>query len=328
MLIKKPNDIPSSEITPKSVYVSRRKFITGAIATGAAVAGGVYLRNTIGSGGDDAGAVHADGSKLPGIVKSQFSTTEKPTSFKDITNYNNYYEFSTDKYEPNGLSKSFRTRPWTVKIDGLVKKPKTLDIDAIMKMAPLEERIYRHRCVEGWSMVIPWVGFPLSVLIKQAEPLGKATYVAFETILAPDQMPNQKRAVLEWPYVEGLRMDEAMHPLTILVMGLYDDLLPNVDGAPLRTAIPWKYGFKGTKAIVKISFTDTMPPTTWNRMAPDEYGFYSNVNPKKDHPRWSQATERRIGGSLFSPKQPTLMFNGYADQVASLYSGMDLQKYY
>jgi sulfoxide reductase catalytic subunit YedY len=328
MLIKKPNDIPSSEITPKSVYVSRRKFITGAIATGAAVAGGVYLRNTIGSGGDDAVAVHADGSKLPGIVKSQFSTTEKPTSFKDITNYNNYYEFSTDKYEPNGLSKNFRTRPWTVKIDGLVKKPKTLDIDAIMKMAPLEERIYRHRCVEGWSMVIPWVGFPLSVLIKQAEPLGKATYVAFETILAPDQMPNQRRAVLEWPYVEGLRMDEAMHPLTILVMGLYDELLPNVDGAPLRTAIPWKYGFKGTKAIVKINFTDTMPPTTWNRMAPDEYGFYSNVNPKKDHPRWSQATERRIGGSLFSPKQPTLMFNGYADQVASLYSGMDLQKYY
>jgi methionine sulfoxide reductase catalytic subunit len=327
MLIKKPNDIPSSEITPKSAYVSRRKFITGALATGAAVAGGLYLRNTVNFDGDD--AVQADGSKLTGIVKSQFSTTDKPTSFKDITNYNNYYEFSTDKYEPNGLSKNFRTRPWTVKIDGLVKKAKTLDIDTIMKMAPLEERIYRHRCVEGWSMVIPWVGFPLSVLINQAEPLSKAKFVAFETILAPDQMPNQrKRYVLEWPYVEGLRMDEAMHPLTILVMGLYDDLLPNVDGAPLRTAIPWKYGFKGTKAIVKVSFTDTMPPTTWNRMAPDEYGFYSNVNPKKDHPRWSQATERRIGGSVFSPKQPTLMFNGYADQVASLYSGMDLQKYY
>jgi sulfoxide reductase catalytic subunit YedY len=327
MLIKKPNDIPSSEITPKSAYISRRKFMAGAIATGAAVAGGLYLRNTI-SCGADAGAVHADGAKLSGIVKSQFSSTEKPTSFKDITNYNNYYEFSTDKYEPNGLSKNFRTRPWTVKIDGLVKKPKTLDIDTIMKMASLEERIYRHRCVEGWSMVIPWVGFPLSVLIKQAEPLSKATYVAFETIQAPDQMPNQKRSVLEWPYVEGLRMDEAMHPLTILVMGLYDEVLPNVDGAPLRTAIPWKYGFKGTKAIVKISFTDTMPPTTWNRMAPDEYGFYSNVNPKKDHPRWSQATERRIGASFFSPKQPTLMFNGYADQVASLYSSMDLQKYY
>jgi sulfoxide reductase catalytic subunit YedY len=327
MLIKKPNDIPSSEITPKSAYISRRKFMAGAIATGAAVAGGLYLRNTI-NPGDDASAVHADGAKLSGIVKSQFSTAEKPTSFKDITNYNNYYEFSTDKYEPNGLAKNFRTRPWTVRIDGMVKKPKTLDIDTIMKMASLEERIYRHRCVEGWSMVIPWVGFPLSVLIKQAEPLSKATYVAFETIQAPDQMPNQRRSVLEWPYVEGLRMDEAMHPLTILVMGLYDEVLPNVDGAPLRTAIPWKYGFKGTKAIVKISFTDTMPPTTWNRMAPDEYGFYSNVNPKKDHPRWSQATERRIGGSLFSPKQPTLMFNGYADQVASLYSSMDLQKYY
>jgi methionine sulfoxide reductase catalytic subunit len=329
MLIKKPNDIPSSEITPKSVYVSRRKFITGAIATGAAVAGGFYLRNAIDSGGEDTGAVHADGSKLSGIVKSQFSTTDKPNSFKDITNYNNYYEFSTDKFEPNGMAKNFRTRPWTVKIDGMVKKPKTLDIDGIMKMAPLEERIYRHRCVEGWSMVIPWVGFPLSVLIKQAEPLSKAKYVAFETILAPDQMPNQRSsAVLQWPYVEGLRMDEAMHPLTILVTGLYDEILPNVDGAPLRTAIPWKYGFKGTKAIVKISFTDTMPPTTWNRMAPDEYGFYSNVNPKKDHPRWSQATERRIGGSVFAPKQPTLMFNGYADQVGSLYSGMDLQKNY
>ncbi len=327
MLIKKANDIPSCEITPKSTYLSRRKFITGALATGAAVAGGLYLRNTL-DGGQD-GAVLADAAKLTGIIKSQFSTTEKPTSFKDITNYNNYYEFSTDKYEPNGLSRNFRTRPWTVKIDGLVKKPKTMDIDAIMKLAPLEERIYRHRCVEGWSMVIPWVGFPLSVLINQAEPLGKARFVAFETVLAPDQMPNQRRHdVLQWPYVEGLRMDEAMHPLTILAVGLYDQILPNVDGAPLRSVVPWKYGFKNTKAIVKISFTDRMPPTTWNRMAPEEYGFYSNVNPKKDHPRWSQATERRIGDGIFAPKRPTLMFNGYADQVASLYSGMDLQKYY
>jgi sulfoxide reductase catalytic subunit YedY len=289
------------------------------------LAGGSYLRRS--SEMDQ--PVAADGMKLSGIVKSQFSTTEKPTSFKDITNYNNYYEFSTDKYEPNGLSRNFRTRPWTVKIDGLVKQAKTLDIDSIMKLAPLEERIYRHRCVEGWSMVIPWVGFPLSTLIKQADPLGKAKFVAFETIKSPDQLPNQRRRdVLPWPYVEGLRMDEAMHPLAILVVGLYDEVLPNVDGAPLRLAVPWKYGFKSIKAIVRISFTDFMPPTTWNQMAPDEYGFYSNVNPTKDHPRWSQASERKIGASIFAAKQPTLMFNGYADQVAGLYSGMDLKKYY
>ena len=325
MLIKKPSDLPSSEITSKTNYMNRRKFMTGALAAGAALAGGYYLRTRP----SEDEIVQADGAKLPEIVKSQFSTSEKPTSFKDITNYNNYYEFSTDKYEPNGLSKDFRTRPWTVHVDGLVKKSKTLDIDSIMKLAPLEERIYRHRCVEGWSMVIPWVGFPLSVLIKQADPLAKAKYVAFETIEAPDQMPNQKRrAVLQWPYVEGLRMDEAMHPLTILAVGLYDQVLPNVDGAPLRLVVPWKYGFKGIKAIVKVSFTDYTPPTTWNQMAPNEYGFYSNVNPKKDHPRWSQAMERRIGEGIFAPKHPTLMFNGYADQVASLYSGMDLQKYY
>jgi sulfoxide reductase catalytic subunit YedY len=321
MVIKKPSDIASSEITPKSEYVSRRKFITGAAATvGAALAGGYYLRNHL-----DGDTVHAGGEKLSGVVKSPLSTDETQNSFQDITNYNNYYEFSTDKYEPNGLSKNFRTRPWTVAIDGMVKKSKKLDIDTILKLAPLEERIYRHRCVEGWSMVIPWVGFPLSALIKQAEPLGKAKYVAFQTVMAPDQMPNQRRQVLEWPYVEGLRMDEAMHPLTILAVGLYDEVLIPVNGAPLRLVTPWKYGFKGIKAIVKISFTDTMPPTTWNRMAPDEYGFYSNVNPQKDHPRWSQASERRIGEFR---KRPTLMFNGYGDQVASLYSGMDLQKNY
>ncbi len=321
MLIKKPSDIPSSEITPKPVYMSRRNFIVGAAATGAALAGGFYLREHMGSDS----AVQANGMKLSGIVKSPFSTSETPTSFKDITNYNNYYEFSTDKYEPNGLSKNFRTRPWTISIDGMVKKPKKLDIDALMKLAPLEERIYRHRCVEGWSMVIPWVGIPLNTLIKQAEPQASAKFVAFQTVSAPDQMPNQKRDVLDWPYVEGLRMDEAMHPLTILAVGLYDDVLPNVDGAPVRLVIPWKYGFKGIKAIVKISFTDQMPPTTWNKMAPNEYGFYSNVNPQKDHPRWSQATERRIGEFR---KRPTLMFNGYGDQVASMYSGLDLQKNY
>jgi sulfoxide reductase catalytic subunit YedY len=326
MLIKKSSDVPSSEITSKSNYLNRRKFITGALATGAAIAGGLYLRNT---DSPEHGSVEASGNggqKLTGIVKSQYSTTEKPTSFKDITNYNNYYEFSTDKYRPAGLSANFKTRPWTVAIDGMVKKPTTLDIDSVLKLAALEERVYRHRCVEGWSMVIPWVGFPLSALIKKADPLPSAKFVAFQTILAPDQMPNQKADVLQWPYVEGLRMDEAMHPLTILAAGLYDEVLPNVDGAPLRLVVPWKYGFKGIKAIVKVSFTDKMPPTTWNIMASSEYGFYSNVNPTVDHPRWSQATERRIGDSLFAAKHPTLMFNGYGDQVASLYSGMDLRK--
>jgi len=325
MLIKKPNDIPSSEITPKSSYINRRTFLTGAVAAGAALAGGLYLRS--GQYSPELATVEAAGSKLTGIVKSPFSTNEKPNTFKDITNYNNYYEFSTDKYEPAELSKNFRTRPWTVAIEGLVKKPKRLDIDRVMRLSALEERIYRHRCVEGWSMVIPWVGIPLSAVIKAADPLPSARFVAFETITAPDQMPNQKRAVLDWPYVEGLRMDEAMHPLAILAVGLYDEVLPNVDGAPLRLVVPWKYGFKGAKAIVKISFTDKMPPTTWNKLAPDEYGFYSNVNPNKDHPRWSQKTERRIGEGLFAPKHPTLMFNGY-DQVASLYSGMDLQRNY
>ena len=324
MLIKKPSDIPSSEITPKSAFMNRRKFITGAAATGAAIAAGLYLRSI---DSEKAEAATGNGAKLAGIVKSQYSVTEKPTSFKDITNYNNYYEFSTDKYEPNGLSANFRTRPWTVSIEGLVKKPKKIDIDAIMKLAPLEERIYRHRCVEGWSMVIPWVGYPLSTLLNQVEPLGKVKFVAFETVFAPGEMPNQRSsAVLPWPYVEGLRMDEAMHPLTLLGVGLYDEVLPNVDGAPVRLVVPWKYGFKSIKAIVKIKLVESMPPTTWNVMARDEYGFYSNVNPTVDHPRWSQATERRIGDSLFAAKHPTLMFNGYGDQVASLYSGMDLRK--
>jgi methionine sulfoxide reductase catalytic subunit len=322
MLIKKPNDIPSSEITSKSNYINRRQFITGVVAAGAAIAGGFYVRDN----SHTQSTVEAAGQKLSGLVKSKYSISETPTSFKDITNYNNYYEFSTDKYEPAGLSRDFRTRPWSVAIGGMVKKPKKLDIDTILKLAPLEERIYRHRCVEGWSMVVPWVGFPMSALIKAADPLPSAKFIAFQTVLAPNEMPNQQRDVLPWPYVEGLRMDEAMHPLTILAVGLYDEVLPNVDGAPVRLIVPWKYGFKGIKAIVKLSFIDKMPPTTWNLMAPNEYGFYSNVNPTVDHPRWSQATERRIGGSLFAPKQPTLMFNGYGDQVAGLYSGMDLRK--
>ncbi|HEV3040033.1 MAG TPA: protein-methionine-sulfoxide reductase catalytic subunit MsrP [Candidatus Angelobacter sp.] len=318
MLIKKQSDIPSSEITSKSIYMDRRKFMAGVAATGAALATGVFLHNAA----TTLETVEAN-TKLTGITKSQFSTSEKPNALKDITNYNNYYEFSTDKYEPNGLSKNFRTRPWTVSIEGAVTKPKKMEIDDLMKLAPLEERIYRFRCVEGWSMVIPWVGFPLSSLIKQFEPLGKAKFVAFETILAPNQMPGQNQGVLLWPYVEGLRMDEAMHPLSILAVGIYDEVLPNVDGAPIRLVVPWKYGFKSIKAIVKIKFVEKMPPTSWNRMAPNEYGFYSNVNPQVNHPRWSQAKERRIGEFF---KRETLMLNGYGDQVASLYSGMDLHK--
>ena len=319
MLIKKPNDIPSSEITPKVSYINRRQFLTGAAVAGAALVGGLYLRN---HDGDTSTVEAAAGAKLSGIVKSPLSTTEKPNSFKDITNYNNYYEFSTDKYEPNGLAAGFRTRPWTVSFEGLLKKPFKMDIDSLLKLAPIEERIYRHRCVEAWSMVIPWAGIPLSAIVKKADPLPGAKFVAFETVFAPDQMPNQKHDVLAWPYVEGLRMDEAIHPLAILAVGLYDEVLPNVDGAPLRLVVPWKYGFKGAKAIVKIKFTDTMPPTTWNRMASNEYGFYSNVNPTVDHPRWSQAKERRIGEFA---KRTTLMFNGYGDQVSGLYSGMDLK---
>ncbi len=320
MLIKKPADIPSSEITGKSTYFNRRQFMAGAAMVGAtAVAAHAGIKDWFNTSSSE-----QHGAKLPNVGKSQFSTTETPNSFKDITNYNNYYEFSTDKYEPNGLARNFRTRPWTVSVEGLVKKPKSLDIDSILKSNPLEERIYRHRCVEGWSMVIPWVGFPLGAFLKSLDPLPSAKYVAFTTILAPDQMPGQRRGVLDWPYVEGLRMDEATHPLAILAVGLYGEVLPNVDGAPIRLVVPWKYGFKGIKAIVKIRFTDKEPPATWNITAPNEYGFYSNVNPNVDHPRWSQASERRIGE--FS-KRKTLMFNGY-DQVASLYSGMDLKKYF
>ena len=320
MLIRKPGDIPSFEITSKSSYPNRRQFIIGAGAAGVAAAGLLlWPRN-----GAPEHPVQS-GAKLIGVTKSRYSTNERPTSFKDITNYNNYYEFSADKYRPNGLATNFRTRPWTVSIEGLVQNPQVLDIDSILKLAPLEERIYRHRCVEGWSMVIPWVGFPLSSLLKQAEPLGKARFVAFETVMAPDQMPNQNTHLLPWPYIEGLRLDEALHPLTILAVGLYGEVLPNVDGAPLRLVVPWKYGFKSIKAIVKISLVDYMPPTTWNMVNPFEYGFYSNVNPNVDHTRYSQAAERRIGELS---KRPTLMFNGYGDEVAGLYSGMDLRRYF
>jgi sulfoxide reductase catalytic subunit YedY len=318
MLIKKAEDIRSSEITPKSLYLNRRKFLAGAAMTGVAAATGAGLREIL----SPTSTVLAAG-KIDGIKKSPLSTTETITPFKDVTHYNNYYEFSTAKDEPADLAKNFRTRPWKVKIDGLVDKKQELDVDAILKMASPEERIYRHRCVEGWSIVVPWVGFSLSELIKRANPLGKAKFVEFTTLLDMTQMPGQRRQVLQWPYVEGLRMDEAMNPLALLCFGMYGEDLPNQDGAPLRLVVPWKYGFKSAKAIVRIRFTDKQPLNSWNLSAPQEYGFYSNVNPNVDHPRWSQAKERRLGEFY---KRPTLMFNGYGDQVASLYSGMDLKK--
>jgi methionine sulfoxide reductase catalytic subunit len=318
MLIKKAEDIRSSEITPKSLYLNRRKFLAGAAIAGAAAATGLGLREIV-----SPSATVLAGNKIDGVKKSALSTTETVTPYKDVTNYNNYYEFSTEKDEPAKLAQKFRTRPWKVKIDGLVDKKQELDVDAILKMAPPEERIYRHRCVEGWSIVVPWVGFSLSELIKRVNPTSKAKFVEFTTLLDLAQMPGQQRNVLQWPYVEGLRMDEAMNPLALLCFGMYGEELPNQDGAPLRIIVPWKYGFKSAKAIVRIRFTDKQPLNSWNISAPMEYGFYSNVNPNVDHPRWSQAKERRLGE--FS-KRPTLMFNGYADQVASLYSGMDLKK--
>jgi len=317
MLIGKPAPIPSSEITPKSTYLNRRSFLAGAAIAGAAAVTGIAFRNLT----DPALTAQAN-AKIDGVQKSPFSTTEKETPYKDVTNYNNFYEFSTDKYEPAGLAKNFKTRPWTVTIDGQVKKKQVLDVDTIIKMAAPEERIYRHRCVEGWSIVVPWIGFSLSELIKRADPLPKAKYVEFTTLYDPKQMPGQRVNVLAWPYVEGLRMDEAMHPLALLCFGMYGEVLPNQDGAPLRIVLPWKYGFKSAKSIVRIRFTDSQPLNTWQQSAPNEYGFYSNVNPNVDHPRWSQAKERRLGEFL---KRPTLMFNGY-DQVASLYTGMDLKK--
>jgi sulfoxide reductase catalytic subunit YedY len=319
MLIKKAADILSSEITPKGLYMNRRAFLAGTAIAGAAAMAGVGLREL----SSPSQVVQAN-AKIDGIKKSPFSTTEKITPYKDVTNYNNYYEFSTDKTGPAELAKDFKTHPWTVTIDGLVKKKQVLDVDTILKMAAPEERIYRHRCVEGWSIVVPWVGFSLSELIKRADPLPKAKYVEFTTLNDPKQMPGLRVPVLDWPYVEGLRMDEAMHPLALLCFGMYGEVLPNQDGAPLRLVLPWKYGFKSAKAIVRIRFTEDQPINTWNKAAPNEYGFYSNVNPNVDHPRWSQAKERRLGEFF---KRPTLMFNGY-DQVASLYSGMDLKKYF
>jgi sulfoxide reductase catalytic subunit YedY len=318
MLIKKAQDISSREITPKDLYLNRRRFLAAAAMAGAAAAAGVALKETV-SPSRSALA----GNKIDGIKKSSFSTTETVTPYEKVTHYNNYYEFSTEKDEPAELAKNFRARPWKVKIDGLVEKKQELDVDAIIKMAPAEERIYRHRCVEGWSIVVPWIGFSLSELIKRVSPTSKAKYVEFTTLYDLQQMPGLRRQVLDWPYVEGLRMDEAMNPLALLCFGMYGEELPNQDGAPLRVVLPWKYGFKSAKAIVRIRFTEKQPSNSWSVATPNEYGFYANVNPNVDHPRWSQAKERRLGE--FS-KRPTLMFNGYGDQVASLYSGMDLKK--
>ncbi len=322
MLIKKPADIAFSEVTPKELYLNRRKFMKNA-----GLAGAGMVATHVSSGLARSGDTLLAASKLQ-FVKSSLSTQgEQLTPLKDITSYNNFYEFGSDKDDPARNAGSLRPTPWTITVEGHIKKPKaTYDVDSIIRMHPsLEERIYRMRCVEAWSMVIPWIGIPLASVIKTLEPTSKANYVAFETLYDPRQMPGQRRSVLPWPYVEGLRMDEAMHPLSILAVGLYGESLPNQDGAPIRLVIPWKYGFKGIKSIVKIRFVESQPPTTWNMMAPREYGFFANVNPNVDHPRWSQAKERRIGEFF---KRKTLMFNGYADQVARLYSGMDLRKYY
>ncbi len=319
MLIKRPADIAPSEITPRTLFDARRDFIRSAgLGVGAALLGSALP--------DFAHAqTAARGQKLGPLVRSTYSTDEKLNDYEDITTYCNFYEFGTDKGDPARHAHRMKTRPWTVSIEGLVQKPKTLAIEDILKLAPLEERIYRLRCVEAWSMVVPWAGFPLSVLLKQVEPLTSAKYVEFISYANPKEMPGVARPVLDWPYVEGLRLDEALHPLTLMAVGLYGEVLPNQNGAPMRLVVPWKYGFKSAKSIVKIRFTDKEPVSAWTRAASREYGFYSNVNPEVDHPRWSQARERRIGEFT---KRRTLMFNGYADQVASLYTGMDLQKYF
>ena len=313
MLIKRPSDIISSEITDPAVYLNRRAFMKAAGLAGLALGASAWMPPS-------QAAV-----RLTGVRNSTLSINEAQTLYKDITTYNNFFEFGTDKDEPAKNAHTLLTRPWTVAVDGLIKRPKTYDIEELLKLAPLEERIYRMRCVEGWSMVIPWVGFPLAELIKRVEPLGSAKYIEFTTLMDPKQMPGQRSRVLAWPYVEGLRLDEAMHPLTILAVGLYGEVLPNQNGAPIRLVVPWKYGFKSIKSVVRLRFVEQQPVSAWTRAAPNEYAFYSNVNPDVDHPRWSQARERRIGEF---GKRKTLLFNGYAEQVASLYTGMDLKKYY
>jgi sulfoxide reductase catalytic subunit YedY len=317
MLIKRGGDIKSGEITDRALYLDRRALMTGAAALALA------------PGAARAAAPPAAGPPLAATRNKSYDIPDAATKFQDATTYNNFYEFGVNKDDPARLAHTLRPRPWKVQVDGLVHKPGTLDIEDILKMAPLEERVYRMRCVEGWSMVIPWIGFPLSVVLKRVEPAGAAKYVEFNTLVDPEQFPAQRKGIfnlggLDWPYTEGLRLDEALHPLTLLTVGMYGQVLPNPNGAPIRIVVPWKYGFKSAKSIVRIRLTADEPKITWNKQEPQEYGFYSNVNPKVDHPRWSQATERRIGEFR---RRETLMFNGY-DQVASLYAGMDLKKFY
>ena len=324
-ILPDPTRIDPSEITPYGQYVSRRAVLAGGLGLAAA--------QTLGPFGGDAFA-GAEQSMQPASAaltytrNTALSVADAPNSYKDITTYNNYYEFGTDKSDPAENAQKFRTQPWSVVVGGEAELPGTYTLEDILKPHPLEERIYRLRCVEAWSMVVPWVGFPLGDLLKRFKPTSKAKFVEFKTLYDPKQMPGERSSVLEWPYVEGLRMDEAMHPLTLMAVGLYGKVLPNQNGAPLRLIVPWKYGFNGIKAIVSIKFTERAPRNTWAVSAPNEYGFFANVNPAVDHPRWSQATERHIGGSLFDQRKPTLPFNGYGAQVASLYSGMDLRKFF
>ena len=308
--------VRSSEITPKAVFENRRQLIQSAAAGAFGLALVPWFSRE---------ALANSPQKLPATPNPTFTVSDEPTAYKHVTSYNNFYEFGTDKTDPFVHAGSLQTRPWTVTIEGLVKKPVTLDIDALLKLAPIEERVYRMRCVEGWSMVIPWDGYSLSKLLNYVQPLGSAKYVEFISLADRKQMPGLKSQIIEWPYREGLRLDEAMNPLTLLTFGLYGEVLPKQNGAPVRIVVPWKYGFKSAKSIVKIRFTDKAPATAWNKAARNEYGFYSNVNPKVDHPRWSQATEELIG---FNERRPTLLFNGYGDEVASLYQGMDLRKWY
>ena len=315
---KQPPSQPlPSEITPCESFFNRRDILATAFAGGAAALIGPPGR-----------AQAAAESSLKYSRNAQYSVTEAPNSYEDITSYNNFYELGTDKSDPKDNAGTLRPKPWSVTIDGEVETKGTFALEDILKSQPLEERIYRFRCVEAWSMVVPWMGFPLASLIQRFKPTSKAKYVEFTTLLDSKQLPGQRYPVLDWPYNEGLRMDEAMHPLTLMVVGVYGKTLPNQNGAPLRLIVPWKYGFKGIKSIVRIRFTETQPKTAWNLAAPSEYGFYANVNPTVDHPRWSQAKERRIGKAFLAPRQPTLMFNGYEKEVASLYKGMDLRKFY
>ncbi|AOZ07779.1 protein-methionine-sulfoxide reductase catalytic subunit MsrP [Cupriavidus malaysiensis] len=336
MLIPPPRwlrgtDVPASEITPRSLFESRRRLLALAAGGGAIGALGPWAARHARAQGP---AGH--GPRLAAVLNRSYVVADRQTSYEDITTYNNFYEFGTDKSDPARFADTLRPRPWQVVVEGLVNKPKVFDLDELLKLAPLEERICRMRCVEGWSMVIPWIGYSLANLVRRVEPQGSAKYVQFLTLADKKQMPGLASPVLDWPYSEGLRMDEAMHPLALLAFGLYGEVLPRQNGAPVRMVLPWKYGFKGAKSIARIRFVERQPPTSWNQAAPQEYGFFSNVNPEVDHPRWSQATERRIGedkggggfAALFAPKRKTLMFNGYAEQVASLYQGMDLRKYF